>query len=198
MIGIYPMYQARSRAPQRRLPYPTTATIEEFSITHIGNSETVAEFSAPLLARRPPRVQDDIELNAVFATPVYCFLVALKTDGSLQLCYPDSPATIQSDPIESLAFPADPESAFRLTDGPGQQAFVLVASLEPLPSFDDWKLAISDTVWPDPETEGSWEYKHGKVTPLVSDSPQERKTKGDIVKKMMPASFKRLCHQLSP
>ena len=79
----------------------------------------------------------------------------VNPDGSIQHCYPESPASAPPR-TESLEFPGDPLSGFGLTDGVGVQAFVLIASAQPLPPPEavrgkieklPWKPLHNDAVW---------------------------------------------------
>lgn len=135
--------------------------IEQFDVTHIGNSTERAEFSDALLRRRPAMVDDDIKVRVGFSEPAYFYLVALNPDGTVQLCFPDRDDAPQSAPISELRYPPAADTAFGLTDGAGQQAFVVVASREPLPSFRQWWDDSVRVPWPHPELGGNWIYRSG-------------------------------------
>src|SRR5262249_29205955 len=80
----------------------------------------------------PGRYQaDDVRVKARLSAAAYCYLIALNPDGNLQLCSPEDPAAAPALTAE-IDYPADPRVGFSLTDGVGLQAFVLVASREPL------------------------------------------------------------------
>jgi predicted Ser/Thr protein kinase len=102
-----------------------------------------------------PRPDDNVRILARLSAPAHCYLIALNPDGSVQHCYPESPASAPPR-TGSLEFPGDPKSGFGLTDGVGVQAFVLVASARPLPPPEEmrdrveklpWKQIHSDAVW---------------------------------------------------
>ena len=171
--------------------------IESFELIHIGNSADRAEFSGQLLQFRPPRVNDDIQIRAEFTAPAYCFLVALNPDGTKQLCYPPSGDVPQEVAIERLWYPAEEKAAFGLTDGVGQQAFVLVASRDPLPAYDVWDADLTSAPWPHPDVVGNWRYVTGELQSLVSRAvPAASLTRGTVRDTLTPTPFKELCDRL--
>lgn len=103
----------------------------------------------------------------------------MNPDGSTQLCLPDEPAAAPP-ALTAIDFPPDPGSGFGLTDGPGTQVFVLVASTRPLPPFREWSRAVGDLPWRPAETEIVWRYDgrrfesdtdRGEVRPLADLPP---------------------------
>ena len=60
--------------------------------------------------------------------------------------------------IIGLGFPHDPAAGFGLTYGVGLQAFVLVASLRPLPPYSVWRRALIDFPWKPTQAKGVWRY----------------------------------------
>jgi hypothetical protein len=107
------------------------------------------------------RVEDDVRLEAQLSGPAYCYLFALNPDGKAQLCHPRN----EADPppqVVGLEYPADPDTYFGLTDGTGVQAFVLVASRAPLPSFAAWQAAAGMPTWERFQADGVWRYADGR------------------------------------
>jgi serine/threonine protein kinase len=169
--------------------------IKSFDLIQIGNSDARAEFSGSLLEYRPPREHDDVQVFAEFSQPAYCFLVAMNPDGVKQLCYPSQSDQAQSDPITELRFPAEENAAFGLTDGAGQQAFVLITSQTPLPSYQEWSSRLEPAKWPNPDVTGNWIYNHGELTAITkANVPPE--TRGTIRTTKTPTPFKELCDRL--
>jgi tRNA A-37 threonylcarbamoyl transferase component Bud32 len=84
-----------------------------------------------------PRVGDFVRVKAEFSEPVYCYLLAFNPDGKEQPCWPADPHQ-QPERLERLDYPRM-GSLFPLNDGEGLQVFVLLASRQPLPAYDDWK-----------------------------------------------------------
>jgi tRNA A-37 threonylcarbamoyl transferase component Bud32 len=89
---------------------------------------------------------NDVQLQAEFSEPVYCFLLAFNPDGKEQLCWPANP---RQPPVRQnrLDYPEKRWVFFRLNDGVGLQAFVLLASRQPLPAYDDWKTQRPTVTW---------------------------------------------------
>jgi hypothetical protein len=111
------------------------------------------------------RFDDQVRLEARLSEPAYGYLIAFNTDGQGQLCHPSESDRPPSQ-AASLSFPADPGRGFRLNDGPGLQAFVLVASRVPLPTYDTWKGRIGAVPWHRSADAGSWRYDGRAYHPL--------------------------------
>ncbi len=110
-----------------------------------------------------PRLDDDVRIEARLSAPAYCYLIALNPDGSIQHCYPEN--TASAPPRErSLEFPADPLSGFGLTDGVGVQAFVLVASGQPMPPPEKLRSKIEKLPWRRIQSDIVWQYDGEKWT----------------------------------
>jgi hypothetical protein len=84
-------------------------------------------------------------------------------------------------PGRELDFPEDPKDYFRLSDGAGVQAFVLVASDRPLPVYDAWKSQLpGGLTWSPPVGDDVWTYDD----PPSSDPARRRgQFRGDIVQR---------------
>jgi serine/threonine protein kinase len=117
------------------------------------------------------RLDQDVRIRATLSRPAFCYLIALNPDGKTQLCYPKGQA-IEPSSAAAIDYPSDPVKGFSLTDGIGVQAFVLVASTKPLPSFAKWSKALGDLPWKPAESQLVWRYdghdfesdiKHGNV-----------------------------------
>jgi serine/threonine protein kinase len=80
---------------------------------------------------------DGVEVEARLSQPAYAFLIAFRPDGTEVLCLPEKPDKAPT-PTEWLLFPPTAENDYGLEEGTGLQAFVLVASSQPLPSFQQW------------------------------------------------------------
>jgi serine/threonine protein kinase len=120
---------------------------------------------------------DSIQILAQFSKPAYCYLVAFNPDGREQLCLPskpdDDPAPDLIPPrTKELCYPTSPERGFSLDDGPGMQAFVLLASAQPLPAYARWQREVGVAPWQKAQGNGIWRFdgkdfepgnKRGKV-----------------------------------
>ena len=62
---------------------------------------------------------------------------------------------------------------FPFTDGIGQQAFVIVESRKPLPSFQEWSATAGDMAQAIKTTKGRWIWKDGSPVPWM-----EREVRG--------------------
>lgn|GEM_PF-3702186 len=85
-----------------------------------------------------------------------------------------------------------------LTDGAGEQAFVLFTSQDPLPSYAQWEATLSDTQWPNPDVTGNWTYESGDLAALAfhGDSGSIRTTRGEVRTTKTTTLFKELCDRL--
>ena len=94
------------------------------------------------------RELDGVQFRARLSQPAYCYWLAFRPDGEVDLCFPenaDEPPTRTAE----LTYPAhDPDKTYYgFTDGPGLQAFVLIVSEQPLPAYAEWKRQRGDAPW---------------------------------------------------
>jgi serine/threonine protein kinase len=120
------------------------------------------------------REEDDLKVQSAWSEPAYCYLIAFNPNGTEQLCHPRTDAA----PPErgtSLIYPWGPNEYFPCTDGVGLQAFVLVASRQPLPAYREWKQRAGAAPWkrlvPPERAWGVWQYDGERIA-LVT--PPER------------------------
>ncbi len=125
------------------------------------------------------RVEQDVRVQVQLSIPAHCFLIALNPNGTTQLCYPKSPE-IAPAATATIDYPPDPLSGFGLTDGAGTQAFVLVASAQPLPPYGEWTRKLGNLPWKPAPIENVWQYNgrsfgrdtpRGDVRPLADLPP---------------------------
>jgi hypothetical protein len=154
----------------------------------------VASFRVHLYHGNPAVYGGDLGLNAFaapfndavlvaarFSEPAYCFLIAFNPDGNEQYCYPKDKSNKPVVPVPTLDFlypPPVPGSinCFRLNDGTGLQAFVLVASNRPLPAYDRWRAATGRAPWKRVQALGVWHYNGrelGQLEPAFQVRGQE-------------------------
>jgi hypothetical protein len=122
------------------------------------------------------RMNQDARVQVRLNRLAYCFLIALNPDGSHQLCYPKK-AMVAPPATTAIDYPSDAGSGYGLTDGAGTQAFVLVASLKPLPKYAVWSFPRFDELpWKPVPDAGVWRYdgrsfdhdaERGEVRPLA-------------------------------
>jgi tRNA A-37 threonylcarbamoyl transferase component Bud32 len=135
---------------------------------------------------------DSLRVLVRFDAPVYCYLIALNPDGVIQPCLPED----ESDKPklrDEVGYPSGANDYFGLIDkdGPGLQAFVVVASREPLPAYAewaprsgwDWKRVVAGGVW---WFDGRWirSISSGHRGAVTSDADS-------------PQAFRKLCDHLS-
>jgi hypothetical protein len=90
------------------------------------------------------RCGDWIRVEVRFDSPVRCFLIALNSDGTVKPCYPNGP-TERPAAVKDVGFPAGVTSHYALTDGPGLQAFVVLATRGDLAYYEQWAKGVH---WP--------------------------------------------------
>jgi predicted Ser/Thr protein kinase len=132
---------------------------------------------------------DDVRVHARLTVPAYCYLIALNPDGQPQLCVPADETTPPSR-LSEVTFPPDPGLAFGLTDGVGLQAFVLVASREPLPPYRDWSARLGGLPWSRTNAGRGWRFDGREFVPLEGERGAIRKMVG------LPAPFAEVCRTL--
>jgi tRNA A-37 threonylcarbamoyl transferase component Bud32 len=103
------------------------------------------------------RFDNDVVVRARLNAPAYAFLIALKPDGKLELCYPADPALPPPRSAEVITF-EDSRMGFALTDGTGLQAFVLLISHQPLPPYAHWSRSLRDLPWKPTQSAAIWCY----------------------------------------
>ena len=126
------------------------------------------------------RCEDRLRVSVQFDSPVYCYLIALNPNGKDQLCHPAKP-TEQPPRVNDVGYPDGPNSYFRLSDGPGLQAFLVLASLKPLPPYSQWSRS-NVLPWEHADADGVWRFdgrwiqrissQHRGVITTASDSPK--------------------------
>jgi hypothetical protein len=141
------------------------------------------------LSRFSGRVEDDVRVRARLSAPGYCYLIALNPNGELQMCLPGDDAT-RPPRLSDLTFPPDPGMAFGLTDGVGLQAFVLVASRNPLPPYRDWRARAGDLPWRKADAGRPWRFDGQEFVPLAAQRGAIRPMMG------LPAPFEAVCRTL--
>jgi serine/threonine protein kinase len=119
------------------------------------------------------RADDDVRFHVHLSAPAYCYLIALNPDGKDQLCQPQD-ETIRPPRAQALAYPADADVYFGLTDGAGVQAFVLLASRRPLPTYADWKATTGPLPWRREQADGVWQFDGTRFRRLDVSRGEER------------------------
>jgi len=178
-------------------PVPVLAPLDvvSFYVEHYRGERPTIHLGTLGIDSDAAHQEDDVRIHARLSEPAYCYLLALNTDGSIQLRYPKQEDTKPGQTAE-VVYPVDPLDYFGLTDGSGLQAFLMVAARRPLPPFRDWRQSV-DLPWErddDPETVetvGVWRYDGRWYEPkLVTQRGTERRRASP------PRPFARVCDSL--
>jgi serine/threonine protein kinase len=140
------------------------------------------------------RAEDMVRILARLAAPAYCYLIALHPNGQIQLYFPaDEKAPPPS--LSEIVYPPDPNEGSPLTDGTGLQAFVVLASEQPLPPFREWRNRVGPLPWRStgPDAEGVWRFDGRKLEPII---PQVRSEPRKLAPTKQPA-FDETCRFLA-
>ena len=154
-------------------------------------SETLGLIGSSAFAAR---YGEEVRVTAILSEPAYCYLVAFNPDGRWQLCSPPNASgtpdqTVRPDSRETIRYPKRETSYFRLNDGRGQQAFVLLASRAPLPPFAEWATRLAEAPWGPVRQGGVWIFRDGEIHPAHPDGIAPRGQEAD----RRPAAFEALC-----
>jgi hypothetical protein len=132
------------------------------------------------------RPGDDVRLRADLSAPGYAFLIALRPDGIVEVCDPDDPAVSPAKTLHpQYPPPTKTGEVYRLEDGTGLQAFALVVSRNPLPSFDAWRRKVGAPPWKAGLTGPSgvvWRHDGRWPSPGVRRDPNGRRSKGKALR----------------
>jgi hypothetical protein len=140
------------------------------------------------------RFDDIVRIRARLSAPAYMYLVALHPNGQTQLYYPESENN-QPPLSGELIYPPGAEDYSPLTDGTGQEVFVLIVSVQPLPPFREWLARSGELPWR-PTSEdfgGVWHYDGHEFEQL---GPEERSLPRKPTKSV-PAAFAEACRKLA-
>ncbi|MCC9608245.1 serine/threonine-protein kinase [Blastopirellula sp. JC732] len=143
-------------------PGMTSPVVDELEVRHFRH-ENNREVALGTLGTQTGRVQvgDDLRVLVRFQEPQYAMLIAVNTDGSVQLCLPEEEAAIPQ-ATQELNLYENPNDYFTLTEGAGGQLFFVVASSQPLPSFQTWKERLQRDLVAITEPTSIWQFKNGQ------------------------------------
>lgn len=133
-------------------------------------------------------VRLDLTLNAA----CHVQLFTANSDGDIQLLAASaadrSAAEGDLGRVRALSFPR--QGRWKLCDAEGLQAFVLIASRDPLPAFDAWRAKHRlDQLWSGAaDRVGVWKTQGGAILPIHADDITPR---GGKVESNVPASLQR-------
>ena len=150
---------------------PAALTLSSFAVRHYRPHTNKPSDDLGLIghSNEAVRVGDDIRIGVELSEPAYAYLLALNTNGKVQLCLPEDDA--QPPPrTQHLELYPSKEDYFTLTEGSGVQAFVVLASRLRLPAYRDWHLDVDALHWAHTEGTGVWRYDGKQFAPEFSSS----------------------------
>jgi hypothetical protein len=121
----------------RTAPPAASPEVLALDVSHFSEDRYVGDLGAPSHTG-PVTFDDDVKVCARLSAPAFCYLLALNTDGLVQILDPDED-TMRPARAAEVVDPSDPRNYLTLNDGAGLQGFVLIASRRPLPAFVDWR-----------------------------------------------------------
>ncbi len=169
-------------------PNSPRMTVEHFRVDPTGVPERLGRIGAG--THQPIQMNDVVRLSLDLDQPQYVLLVAFNPDGSVQLCFPDDEATAPA-AIQHLEYPSESDLYFGLTDGRGQQAFLVFVSTEPLPAFVKLRKDIEAAGWTANTTGGLWRFDDVKVSQVFGS-----RTDRGTVQRLTTPQFRSLCTSL--
>ena len=178
--------EPRNRGPSRLNRLEADLRVTRFEIPHFPKLD--AKHYDPRRAGTLGRTSfgahedDEVIVRAELSEPAYAYLIAFRPDGTDELCDPDDEDTPpQKKPQPQYPPPAKSDERYRLSEGAGLQAFALVVSRQPLPSYREWKKRIGPMAWAaklpcDPGV--VWRDDGQGLQPLLSDDNAGTRGKG--------------------
>ncbi len=141
------------------------------------------------------KLGDLVKLSVLFSEPSYCYVIALNPtndpDWKLQLLYPTN-SELKPELKDTLTIPAKGTSFISLTDGSGQQVYVVIESSKALPTFQEWQSKHDwSSEWKQCQRAGVWQFFNGDLSlrPLAN---QERAAIVDIAPPELSGVLERL------
>jgi hypothetical protein len=132
------------------------------------------------------RSDDDVTVRAELSEPAYAYLIAFQPDGVDEVCDPEDPGARPGPDRHPRYPPAEQTWAvYRLDNGPGLQAFALVASRAPLPPYREWRQAHGPPPWRgglSGQPGVVWWHDGQWLTPLTADDPSGRRGKAATIR----------------
>jgi len=132
-------------------------------------------------------LNDVVRLTVNLRQKHYVHVVALNTDGSLQLLVPTDESRAPR-AIQQLQFPSEPDLYFHLTDGTGQHAFLVLTSRVPLPAFSELLPILESAGWVANTQRGLWSFDGSQIRQIFPG----RKERGSGVR-LTGKHFRSLC-----
>jgi hypothetical protein len=136
------------------------------------------------------RLGDSVEIEVDLSREAYAFLIAFRPDGKEEVCAPDS----EDDPPAKSARLEYPPSGdnrgvnYGLDEGEGLQAFAVVMSSNPLPSYREWQRLRGPSIWDKhPADAGTvWQDQGDRMLDFTTAYPRSERSKKREVKGKTP------------
>jgi serine/threonine protein kinase len=158
--------------------------IQEFTVRHYRGNPPVhrGELGDPSAFTTFAVADDDVKVHVILSKPAYFYLIAYLPNGKDALCFPKNPD--EEPPLQTeLIYPQEERNYFGLNDGIGLEAFVLLASEEPLPPYGQWQIHNQPIPWQDQRnvfitTEGVWVGDAEEIRLVCNENRGERERAG--------------------
>jgi serine/threonine-protein kinase len=126
------------------------------------------------------RKGDAVTVRGELSGPAYCYLIAYRTDGTEELCFPEDEG-VPPPRTDRPRYPSvKPEDTYGLDEGEGLMAFALVVSRRPLPAYAEWRKQRGDSPWRKAEAQRDvvWRYDGRELLAVTADEPGGTRAKG--------------------
>ena len=126
-------------APPDIVPVPDKLQVLSLDVKHFATVNGRRDPRERLLGKDSfvTHCDDSVTVEARLSRPAYAFLIAFRPDGTELVCFPEKED--EAPPrTDRLRYPSASTHDYRLEEGVGLQAFALVVSSQPLPSFKEW------------------------------------------------------------
>jgi hypothetical protein len=184
-----PVANGSTPAPQPIEPLRALA----INVQHFARRNQTEAESRGLLGKGSftARLGDQVTIEAQLSRPAYAYLLALRPDGQVELCFPES----ETEPPQRTDRPRYPPSAlegrvrYGLSEGVGLWIFAVVASDQPLPPYRDF-IARHPPAWTPQSASGQtvWWFDGQWLDPLTAGGSSGRlRSKGETALGAAPA-----------
>jgi serine/threonine protein kinase len=128
---------------------PAPLKIEKFEIKHtrMVNNEPMAPLTIDALTMNGQvHLGDKMKIEVQLSEPAHAYLVVLKPDGKRLVALPQ-PFTEPPPKQDTYHYPAALRVSYLLDSGAGLEAFLFIASRNPLPTFEEWRKDHGPLPW---------------------------------------------------
>ncbi len=115
---------------------------------------------------------DEARIEIELPSPMYTYILAMRPDGTTELCFPTSKA-MPPPQRTHIVHPEEQAEFVNLGDSEGLFAFVVLASAQPLPAWNEWPHAAALT-WAPARSDWTWRYDGDELVHIISRDGQSR------------------------